>query len=292
MAQISQYARLGVNLSAAGALASQGTVTLSNSGGFTFGMDASANVTASAIASAFTAGIQSISAGTTQVTSGQVVFSNSNGISFGVNGQSMTMGGPALSFWHNSRWGGSQAGGQAQGPNTPWDIYLQVTSFPLPLNASRAEIMIAGSVPNTTVKGTFAIGVYTMNHSTASLATVISNTQTFETATTIFGSWKSITGVMNFTPGQYMIAVAFSIQSIATGAQSIWGDDGNLVVVLPINGDDNGTYWGDGYFRSSFSGTLPNSIHVTDVVKTYSSIGFPVQENLGGGQPYLQLVSS
>lgn len=292
MGQISQYARLGVNLSAAGALASQGTVTLSNSGGFSFGMNATAGVTASAIGSAFTAGIQSISAGTTQVTSGQVVFSNSNGISFGVNGQSMTMGGPALSFWHNSRWGGSQAGGQPAGPNAPWDIFLQVTSFPLPLNASRAEIQIMASVLNSTVHGTFAVGVYTMNHSTASLASVMSNTQTFETVTSVFGSWKSVSGVMNFTPGQYMIAVAFSIASIATGIQSIWGDDGDVMIVLPINGDDNGTYWGDGYFRSSFSGALPNSIHVTDVVKTYSSIGFPIQENLGGGQPYLQLVSS
>lgn len=292
MAQISQYARLGVNLSAAGAIASQGTVTMSNSGGFSFGMNATAGVTASAIGSAFTAGIQSISAGTTQVTSGQVVFSNSNGISFGVSGQSLTMGGPALSFWHNSRWGGSQAGGQPTGPNTPWDIFLQVTSFPLPLNASRAEIMIAASAANSTMHGTFAVGVYTMSGSTASLATVCSNTQTFETVTSVFGSWKSISGVMNFTPGQYMIAVAFSIASVAAGAQSIWGDDGDLMIVLPIGGDDNGTYWGDGYFRSSFSGALPNSIHVTNVVKTFSAITAPVAENLGGGQPYLQLVSS
>ena len=292
MGNISQFARLGVNLSAAGALASQGTATLSNAGGFSFGMNATAGVTASAIGSAFTAGIQSISAGTAQVTSGQVVFSNSNGISFGVNGQSMTMGGPALSFWHNSRWGGSQAGGQPMGPNTPWDIFLQVTSFPLPLNASRAEIMIAGSVPNTTVSGTFAVGIYTISRSTASLATVCSNTQTFETVTRVFGSWKSVSGVMNFTPGQYLIAVAFSIASIATGIQSIWGDDGDLMVVLPIGRDDNGTYWGDGYYRSSFSGALPSSIHVTNVVKTYSAINFPIAETLGGGQPYLQLVSS
>lgn len=34
--------------------------------------------------------IQSISAGTTQITTGQVVFSNSNGISFGANGQTIT----------------------------------------------------------------------------------------------------------------------------------------------------------------------------------------------------------
>jgi len=292
MGNIVQNPRLGVNLSAAGAIASQGSVTLSNSGGFTFGMDSAARITASAIASAFTAGILSISAGTTQVTSGQAVFSNSNGISFGANGQSITMAGPSVSFWHNSRWGGTAAGGQRQqpqGPNYPFDVFLQMISLPLALNASRGEFQIEGSVPSTTVQMTIALGIYTISHSTASLATLCSNTQTMETVATAYASWKSVTGVMNFTPGQYMLALAFSIGNIATGTQSIFGDDGQLQSVLPIGGDDNGTYWGDGYYRSAFSGALPNTIHVTDVVKTYSS-GHGI--TYGGGQPYLQLVSS
>lgn len=62
-------------------------VTFVNSNGVSWGTNGD-QITASVAGAS--AGVQALSAGTTQATSGTIVFSNSNGVSFGVNGQTVT----------------------------------------------------------------------------------------------------------------------------------------------------------------------------------------------------------
>ena len=89
------FAHYGIWFSAGAQLGQSGTVVFSNSNNVSFGASALDNlhyvITAAASATSHLPSfIQSISAGTTQITSGQVVFSNSGGFSFGANGQTIT----------------------------------------------------------------------------------------------------------------------------------------------------------------------------------------------------------
>lgn len=73
-------------LSAGAGIISNGVAVLSNSNGFTFGLNGN-TITASYTQST---GPGAISAGTTLASSGTIVFSNSNAISFGLNGNTIT----------------------------------------------------------------------------------------------------------------------------------------------------------------------------------------------------------
>lgn len=78
----------GVVISAGANFASSGTVNFSNANGFTFGMDALGNITATVIPGA-AAGVAAVQAGTQTQTSGTLVFSNFNGITFGLSNSSV-----------------------------------------------------------------------------------------------------------------------------------------------------------------------------------------------------------
>jgi len=302
MGQERQLPRIGINVAAGTLTALSGTLTISSANGISWGMDSAYNVTA-ALPSA---GIASISAGTTLASSGQVVFSNSNGISFGASGQTLTAQLATLSFWCNNLWDSAENG--PQGPFTPYDIYFQYASFPLNINATRAILVASGSA-GTTGTINLQVGFYTISGSTASLATLASSTATVEPISDNQGgvSWKSIASTFAITPGPYLIGIACTGQVSSNGNSIL---DFNLIGgvirgvsnnVMAIGGDDNGAYFGDGYYRSQFSTGLPSSVHVTDVVKTIPltasySFGTPATTFnngiAGGGQPFLMLIGS
>lgn len=81
--------RLGGNTAGVVAVMSSGDVTIAGGNNITLSQNGNA-FTISAAAQSNQPRIQSISAGTTQVTTAQVVFSNANGVSFGADGQTIT----------------------------------------------------------------------------------------------------------------------------------------------------------------------------------------------------------
>lgn len=296
MGQENANPRLGANLSAGTTIALAGTITFSSSNMISFGMDSVSRITASVVGA--NGGIAAISAGSTQITSGQAVFSNSNGLSFGMNGQVITADLPRISFWNNSH--SKNNANQPSFQNFPLDVFLQHVSLPLALRVTRAEIIVfcEGRALGQTATLTAAVGAYTMSGSTASLASQMTVTSTFlgQGINSQTLSWVSLTGTLNLTPGNYLIAIGGSVSNGAADDPSFIGEGaggGIAELALPYGNDDNGTCYGDGAWRSSFNGSsLPGSIHVTDIVKTYSSASTAAPITIAGGQPYIQFAGS
>jgi len=252
--------------------------------------------------------IDAVSGGTTLLTS-EVVMSNLGGVSWGMDSgsQSVTAQVGTLSFWCNNRY--DPSANPPQGPHSPYDICLQYASFPLNMNATRAQVIVSASAGFTNSiqqTGYLVLGAYTISGSTASLATMWSSSGGMEglSAADEGGvSWKSLAGTMAITPGAYLFGLAFSAQSRSNGASVVFANlCGEHIGTLPepIGGDDHRSYFGDGYHRTQFTGVLPGSIHMSDVVKAWTapgsySYGTPstTSPSTGnGGQPYLQLVGT
>lgn len=252
--------------------------------------------------------IDAISGGTTLLTS-EVVMSNQGGVSWGMDSgsQSITAQVGVQSFWCNNRY--DPSANEPQGPYAPFDIYLQIASFPLNMNATRAQVIASASANKTNSNAQTAclmLGVYTMSGSTASLATLWSSSGGMEGLTNggeAGVSWKSLTGEMAITPGSYLFGLAFTAQANTNGASVVFANlcgDHIGTIVSPISGDDHRSYFGDGYHRTQFTGGMPSSIHMSDVVKAWNSnssysYGTPSTTSPSGGnggQPWLQLVGT
>ena len=266
----------GVNIIAAGTQTANttGTVLFSNSNGITFGMSDSSVVTASH--NGLTVGIQSISGGTTRATSGEVVFSNSNGISFGVNGQTMTAKMPSVTYYEPIQW----ITGQNLNNGT---MFMQPVLVPFQISATRANFLV--HVSNSSSAGgtvTFSVGMYTLNGSTASLASSASRTMGYNSTaaassyTHMSGTryWSVDLGTWNMTPGQYMLAAWLSASTSGTsGTYSVFGRTANTVNAIPFAGgnySDQG--WGIGIFSATFTSAMPSSVHLSNMVQSGNTV--------------------
>jgi hypothetical protein len=302
--------RIGVDVSVGTILAQTGTVVFSNSNSVTFGMQSSwitsvySVITASQ--SGVTAAIQSISAGTTQITSGQVVFSNSGGFSFGVNGQTVTAQLSIMKYWEN------QVAGAYWGISVPWsstnpNLSLQRISFGYPMNATRADLLIALITANTTATAlsvptgtyTISLGVYTLSRSTASLASsgtvsVSWASGTTTSAASIFGGqsgsrFRSVPlGTWNITPGEYLLGFMASLSAPAgvTLGFRVSGSQCGQTWSFSQAPNQNAQYFGNGYY-STGTPSLPSSVQLSDFMMS-RSVTFIEK----WGQPYVQIAGT
>lgn len=263
---------VGLGLSVGTALAQTGTVVLSNSNSVSFGIATYASgviVTMSASGGGLTAAIQSISAGSTRITSGQAVFSPSGGISFGANGQTITAGFSKVSSWDN-RLGLIKDDIQLMQAGI---LHINALHFDNPIDATRADFVGHLSVVGS-ASGSYSVsfGLYTLNGSTASLASsaLLSaswNSGSTTSAASIYGGqsdfrWRSVTlGTWAITPGEYILASVLSTggdtNSIPrfrfAGAESnpLWFPEAEQVVA---------PYWGPWRFQASTTNALPASM--------------------------------
>lgn len=261
----------GVNILAAGTQTANttGTVLFADSNGITFGMSDSSKITASH--NGLTAGIQSISAGTTRITSGQVVWSNSNGLSFGANGQTMTAGMNRMSYFEPL----PPAHNQAVVAST---LALQKVFIPRDITATEFNIMVghtnSSSAGNTV---TWSIGIYTISGSTASRvssssgnysynSTAAASSYTHYSGTRIY---SIPTGSWNITNGEYLIAVlANSSTSGTAGTWSYLLNRSNYTLQgLPGGANNYTRFFGNGVYSVATT-QLPATIHLTDIVQS------------------------
>ena len=267
-----QNPRLGVNFGVGTGAVSMGisaTVLLSNGGGVVWGMQtsgASLVVTASA---GITAAIQSISAGTTQITSGQAIFSNSGGVSFGISGQTLTAQLPPISYWDNRRWD-AQALVQIS-----FDFpYFQRVSLGLPINVTRIDFQAGlagfGSFESCPVSWVIQPGEYLVGINSTS-----------------------------GTTGQLMVGIySFSHSTaslLSTGSRAVGGVGGLLGQAAPdvfggisaVGGGDFTAYWGNGAYSGGFLSVFPQSLNISDINQTIND-----PNNPGMPIPYMQFAGT
>lgn len=279
--------RLGIAL-AAGSGSTYGVandVVLSNSPSVTWGGQLSASslvVTATASVTGIGTAIQSVSAGTTQVTTGQVVLANS-GVVWGASGQTITAGAPRASMWQNhARFVSSIS---LPPTSAGQNIFFNRVSLFAPIQATRA-ILTAQISNNSNSSGayTLRLGIYTLNHSTASLASSASiaiswtsgNTGLLTSVTSVFGGQSGIRartiplGTWNLSAGEYLIGI---MGSITGGTARSWLFAGSAifpVVSMP------GTLSTVPYFppQGTYtvgSSVLPNSLRVQDLLASVNN---------------------
>lgn len=286
--------RIGVGLAVSTLTGQTGTVVFSNSNGVSFGLSTLGNSTVLTMsASNVAGGGLAISAGTTFASTGTLVLSNSNGISFGINGQTITAGLQAVSFWRPNS--GQLMNGTVQGSSSVPNLSLQRCAFALPIQATRADLILSMTAAASQAGSTtLSIALYTMFGSTASLASSTSasiswTSGTNSTTASVYGGqsgicWRSIAlGTWAITPSEYLIGVMASINGPAgtTAAMTALGSLGFSAGVP--GGGDLIAYFGDGVY-STGTGAFPASIHVSDVNQTFT--------NAVAGQPFVQLAGT
>jgi len=272
--------RLGLALAAGTGSTAFPTVALSNSPTVTFGAQFSASsiiITATAPVAGISTAIQSISAGTTQITTGQAVLSNSAGVLWGANGRTITAGVPQVSVWQNHPAASSNVKLPMQSNIS--NVFLNRVSLFNPIAATRA--ILTAFLGNASNGGayTLQLGIYTLNHSTASLASTASITVAWNgtgTNTTDVAAWsgqsdtraRSIPlGTWNMSAGEYLLAILGSFTAV--GASQTWSFNGtapNAIITLGLgSGPSTQPYFPPRATYSAATSTLPNSIQVADL---------------------------
>lgn len=302
------FAHGGIWVSAGTQLAQTGTVVFSNSNNVTFGASQVDPlhyvITAQASATHLANFIQSISAGTTQVVSGQVVISNSGGYSFGANGQTITADFARVSLYENGlnydtlAVLGSSTGSAAATSN----LSLQRLIFWQPISATLANFLIdVNDTASQQGSLTISFGVYTINGTTASLASSTSSGLTWTSGTNV--SQTSVyAGISNLrsrsiglgtwviTPGDYFFGLMLSIngQAGTTASLTVLGSLSNRSgLALSQSGGNLNAYFFNGVYSSGTS-AFPNTIQVSDVVNSFTATA----SSASMGQPYFELAGT
>jgi hypothetical protein len=250
----------------------QGTYILAGAGGVTLSQSTAAGSLATvSISMTQSTAPGAIAAGTQTATSGTVVFSNSNGVVFGMSNSSVvtasvTAGGNSYSMTAFSQW--AEWG-------TNWTLSnatmsMQKVSIPGYLSATAALVMLnlSGNT-NSTGALTVSMGVYTMLHSTASLASSGSRqiSWTSGTSTSVSSAYGGVSGTqyrtiginLSLTPGDYLFAFNFSTTN--NGTWQVFGRQG-VNIVNVFDGIET-AYFLDGTSGSS-TGAFPSSIVATN----------------------------
>lgn len=302
---------LGIGLSAGTQSAGSSTIVFSNSNGISFGMSGSSQVTASystavlsnsnnisfgtngSTVTATFAAINAFSAGAASVSNGTLVFSNSNGISFGLNGSTVTAQHLGISYWDNDYDRNANA---AQVNSGAINLSVQRQMLSAPMSATRVDLLghltVAGS---TAGSYSMSFGVYTMNVSTANLASSTSISSSFASGTTQSASqygghsgtrWRSLPlATWNLTAGEYLFAFMLSQAGVA-GTTGSWTIFGNTSISVNGQPGDNGVnlsaYFADGVHNAA-TGAFPATIHLSAINQTGTA---PTR------QPYFQLAGT
>jgi hypothetical protein len=275
-------------ISAGTTLQSNGQIVLSNSNLVSFGVNAS-TITASA------GYVASVSAGTTNATGNQVVFSNANGISFGANGATITAKEPSFSLYRpsdNVEVGFPIVGNSTAGSN----VTIRRISVPNQISATELDMLAHLTLAGSTA-GSFTLSacMYTFAGSTASSVSSGSvgytwNSGTNTGASSIYGGnsgtrWRTMSiNTWNITPGEYLMAIAGSINGPAgtTGTLSLYGIS-TVSVVAAWGGGNFSQYWADGIF-SGGTAAFPASIHLSALLQTGSTaLALPHFRLIGSG---------
>lgn len=262
----------GVALSAGTLRADSGTVVFSNSNNVSFGMSSRDGSDWSLGMSATPAAIQSISAGTTIASTGEVVF-GADAISFGVNGQTITGGFTKVHYWDNRAPLQIDVNGAQPALGRP---IVQVVSFPHPIDATRADILVSvGGASSTVASFTLSLGLYTMQGSTASLLTSTSAgfSWTSGSATSVSSEWGGNSGInwhsfplgtISISQGEYLIGSI--VQSGGNNASPTLAGAGSIMFT-PVPGENDTPFWTIGFY-STTSGALPSSIQLSEITGT------------------------
>jgi hypothetical protein len=247
-------------------------ITFANSNGVSFGINLLSVITAS-VASSLTN--INVSAGIASNNLSNVVFSNSNGISFGLNGSTVTASaGARMSHWNNGIGFAAVPVLIGNGVAKLFPIMLQESA-----SYSRADVFMSVSLSvssNSSHAGTLtaAIGVFTRNASTLSLASSASRTiawtNTASNSTNSLSGLRSLSFAMNVnaSPGDYWVG----LWSRTTTANANWITISNVCNASEawsgeFAANANGTNQmalGLGNFSVS-STTLRNSYAFTDI---------------------------
>lgn len=283
MGNSNQAPRIGVNLSAGTTRALTGTVVLSNAGGLRFGAQLSNSSYVITASAGISAGLQSISAGATRVTSGAAVLSHGGGVSFGISGGNTITADPfRISYWDNGRFYDG-ACEQASAYTASND---QATA---PIGALFQRVEFQAPMRATRID--------------------LERNVSFS----IPASW-------DITPGQYMIGIATTSNSVSFGVYTMTGSTAYLVSMASrtdapgnpiglrgwsvpggqtdmqaVGGNTGVYYWADGTYMYQ---TLPtSSVHITDIRQTLAGVnvnGLTLFNhlNVGLNVPYFQLAGS
>lgn len=279
-----------VAISAAGNSQNTGTVVFSNANGVTFGM-AGAIVTASVAAPVAQVAF-GISAGSQSVSTGTLSFANSNGISFGMSGSNqITAKMPSISYWDNVDRNNI---GAAIGSSSALNISFQRVTIPNQLNATELDIL--GSlvdVASTQGSYTISVGIYSISHSTLQSLSITSVTVGWTssggaTATAGFGGqsgvrYRSVSlPTWNITPGDYMLAIAVSLDGVVgtTPSMSVYGKSAVGLAAFP--GAVAPNYFAEGLY-SAGSAALPTTVNITDINQS---------GNFAARQPYVRMMGT
>jgi len=254
-----------------------GTIVFAGIGNITLSQATGAGNSATiSISGSQSTGPGAIAAGTQTATSGTVIFSNSNNITFGMAGSATvtaSFGGnniTAFSQW--AEWNTNNSISNAS-------LSIQKLSMPMSLSCTELAVLMALSgATNSTGALTISVGIYTLNHSTASLASSATRqiSWTSGSATNQSSEYGGASGTQyrtipaNFamSPGDYLMV--FLMSTTNNGTWRHFGRNG--VSVVGIYDGVETKYWLDGTSVSS-TASLPNSIVVTDTGYARTGLG-------------------
>lgn len=232
----------------------------------------------------FSAGMSNLgnTAGTSGTVSGQVVFVGTDDFSLSqsVNGASATIslfGGGQMAMV-----GGAQGGIAASAQNVEnasilirplqLDGYVTAHTAALPMWCS-------SGATGSTAGVSWALGVYTLNASTLSLATSCSSTSSWTSGSNASNNWSGVSGyrqwpitnqTWNFTPGDYVIAMW--VRTTNAGSYAHMADSGPGSAFSGYLGSTPNVsqlikpYWGK--YSASTAGPLPNSMGIANLANT------------------------
>jgi hypothetical protein len=250
--------------------------------------------------------VRSISAGTTNATGNQVVFSNSNGISFGASGQTITASvagvpQPNVSYWDNRL---AKVSNLVEVFTSGALLNMSFQRVSVPNGISATVLNLLALVSNTlSASGSYAIsvGIYTMNHSTASLASSEARTASWASGVgTAFdypgysgNRWRSISLSPSWNlsgAGEYLIGIIATNQNIGTfafyGEAAVSVDAFEPLTAISTQTNVNAGFR-DGVYTTG-TNALPASAALSEIYQSYGT-------NLLGGvvaQPYVQLIGT
>jgi len=217
-----------------------------------------------------------IAAGTQTATSGTIVFVNSNDITFGMSGSTAitaSFGGNLITAF--SQWAEFNTNNSISNAS----LSIQKFSMPMSLSCTELAVMLALSgSSNSSGALTISVGIYTLNHSTASIASSATRqiSWTSGSATSASSQYGGASGTQyrtipaNFAmaPGDYLMV--FLMSTTNDGTWRAFGRNGVNVVGL-YDGVES-KYWLDGTSVSS-TASLPNSLVVTDTGYARTGLG-------------------
>ena len=229
-----------------------------------------------------------LSAGTNSYSSGAINFSNSNNVSFGLtNNTQLTASWRAatVSFWEPPAKNLNVYSAIVNSANSTYNFSFQRLFIPYFMTVTRLDVIASIGYSATTTNGNYSasFGLYTRSASSLSLASSVTSGQSFNSNnnSSVTSGYGGVSAVRlrtfapaswNITPGEYWLANGWSASHDGGGTNnvsvSVYGQSSLPIQGVPGGNNDviglNGVY-------SAGSGSLPNSLHLTDIVYCHSS---------------------